>query len=366
MTLMHCRGTNWPETLARIVVFLRCGGLALPLVLIGGCVHRPTHQSAHLIGCLWYVTPAKQTQAFDLDAEELDAIKALRMHVVVLMGSAFGATTTETSDPSEALFQAADQRRMELYVSTGSMREWWTQPDATAELARARERIQSLHRRYGRHPSFKGFYVPYETYVMWGAQRELARTLYREVAAACKAIAPTKPVMISPFFILDETQVLGDFRWATPADYTEFWIDILHDSAIDIVALQDRGEHLAYYTDAQCAPFFAAMKQACDVTGKQLWANVETGELLVDSPADYVARFGLKTHVNDPRTRPYWRGVPVEKLAAKLRFVRAYTPTAITWGYREFIRPAVSRTNHLYQDYQRLLVPETLCGKTTR
>ena len=84
----------------------------------------------------------------------------------------------------------------------------------------------------------------------------------------------------------------------------------------------------------------------------------------MDSPADCVARFGLKTHVNDPRTRPYWRGVPVEKLAAKLRFVRAYTPTAITWGYREFIRPAVSRTNHLYQDYQRLLAPETPRSET--
>lgn len=347
------------KLLAKLATWGQRGWLALFLATLVGCAHRPASQSANLIGCLWYVTPDKASHAFDLNAAELDALKALRLNVVVLMGSAFGAVPPAgASDPTEALFQAADQRQMEFYVSTGSMREWWTQPDAAAELARARERIQTLLERYGPHPSFKGFYVPYETYVMWSAQRELARTLYRDVAAACKAVAPTKPVMISPFFILDEAQVLGDFRWATPADYAEFWTDILRDSAIDIVALQDRGEHLAYYTDAQCAPFFAAMKQACAITGKQLWANVETGELLMDSPEDYVATFGLKTHVNDPRTQPYWRGVPAEKLAAKLRFVRAYTPTAITWGYREFIRPAVSRTNHLYLDYQQLLAPQ--------
>jgi hypothetical protein len=71
---------------------------------------------------------------------------------------------------------------------------------------------------------------------------------------------------------------------------------------------------------------------------------------------DYVARFGLRTHVNDPQTQPYWRGVPADKLAAKLRFVRAYTPTAITWGYREFIRPASGRgSTNLYADYRAML-----------
>ncbi len=359
MMPMNCPDTGFRKLLARRATWRQRGWLALFLITLVGCVHHPTNPSAHLVGCLWYVTPDKASHGFDLNAAELDALKALRMNVVVLMGSAFGAVPPAgLSDPTETLFQAADQRRLEFFVSTGAMSHWWGQPDAAAELARARERIQTLQERYGQHSSFKGFYVPYETYVMWGAQRELARTLYREVAAACKVVAPAKPVMISPFFILDEAQVLGDFRWATPADYAEFWTDILRDSAIDIVALQDRGEHLACYTDAQCAPFFAAMKQACVVTGKQLWANVETGELLVDGLEDYVAQFGLKTHVNDPRTQPYWRGVPAEKLAAKLRFVRAYTPTAITWGYREFIRPAVSRTNHLYPDYQQLLAPQ--------
>jgi len=331
--------------------------LAVLILLVCGCAHFSANRQASLIGCLWYVTPGKHPASFDLNSAELDAIQGLKMGLVVLNGPWLGTEMTAgDSDPAENLFAEGDRRHLEFFVDTGALPNWWVQPGPATELARARQRIRLLHQRYGRHPSFHGFYVPYETYVMWGAQRELTRTLYREAAAACKAVAPNKPVLISPFFILDDQHLLGDFRWATPAEYAGFWTGILRDSAIDIVALQDRGEHLSYYTDEQCAPFFAAMKRACDATGKRLWANVETGELAVDSPADYVARFGRKTHVNDRRTRAYWRGVPAEKLAAKLRFVRAYTPTAITWGYQQFIRPSRgSHSPNLYQTYREVL-----------
>lgn len=340
---------------------MRVSALAVVVVLlfgVSGCAHMHSSRHADLIGCLWYVSPGKQHDTLDLDAAELDAIQGLGLRLVVLNGPWVGtAVAAGGSDPAEKLFAEGDRRHLEFFVDTGDMANWWVQADPGAELARARERIQLVYRRYGHHPSFKGFYVPYECYVMWDAQRALTRTLYWEVAAACKAVAPNKPVMISPFFIIDDQHALGDFRWATPAEYAEFWTDVLQDSAIDIVALQDRGEHLSYYTDEQCAPFFAAMKQTCDATGKQLWANVETGELAVDSPADYIAKFGRKTHVNDPSTQPYWRGVPAEKLEAKLRFVRAYTPTAITWGYREFVRPTSSpNSTNLYQAYRGVLM----------
>lgn len=326
-------------------------------LFVSGCAHLPTKGPAKLVGCLWYVAPSTNSAGFDLDPAELDAIQALGMRLVVLNGPWLGQPIAAgTADPTEKLFAEGDRRGLDFLVDTGAMPNWWVQPEPAAELARARERIASLHRRYGHHPSFRGFYVPYEVYVMWGAQRELTLTLYREAAATCKAIAPNKPVMISPFFILDERRVLGDFRWATPPEFEEFWREVLFGSAIDIVALQDRGEHLSCYTDEQCAPFFAAMQRACAATGKTLWANVETGELAVDSLEDYAARFGPKTHVNDPRTQPFWRGMPPAKLAAKLRFVRSYTPTAVTWGYREFIRPTRGGSStHLYSDYREVL-----------
>lgn len=317
-------------------------------------------RQAELIGCLWFVAPAPKQEGFNLNSAELDAIESLGMRLVVLNGPWIGqhGDSSGEDDPTELLFAEGDRRRLEFYVDTGAMASWWLQPDATEELARAGKRIEHLQRQYGHHRSFKGFYVPYETYVMWGAQRELARGLYRKVAAACKTAAPSKQVMVSPFFLLDDQQLLGDYRFATPSEYEEFWTEVLRDSAIDIVSLQDRGEHLSYFTDEQCAPFFAAMKRACDATGTELWANVETGELAVDSSDDYVAKFGRKTHVNDPRTEPFWRGVPAKKLAAKLRLVGRYTPTAITWGYREFIRPSADdKSEGLFQEYQKILAP---------
>jgi Domain of unknown function (DUF4434) len=337
----------------------RVFGVLLLATLVPGCTSvQPTDRAA-LVGCLWAVSPGPKPGTLDLSPAELDAIQGLGMTVMVLNGTLIGQPLSPgANDPAEKLFEEGDRRGLSFFVDTSASPAWWTHADPAPELARARARIHLLQARYGRHKSFHGFYVPYELYVMWGAQRELIRTLYREVAACCKSVAPEKPVMISPFFILDNQGLLGDFRWATPEEYQTFWTDVLREAPVDIVALQDRGEHLSYYTDAQCAPFFAAMKNACAATGKQLWANVETGELEVASPADYVARFGRKTHVNDPKTRPYWRGVPADKLAAKLRFVRHYSRTAITWGYHEFVRPSLGpAAAKLYAEYKALLGP---------
>ncbi len=324
-----------------------------------GCASlKPTDRAA-LVGCLWAVSPGLKPGTLNLTPTELDAIQGLGMSVVILNGDRIGQPAPQNAnDPAEKLFEEGDRRGLSFFVDTSALPAWWTRSDPAPELARARERIGRLHARYGHHKSFKGFYVPYELYVMWGDQRELIRTLYREVATYCKSVAPEKPVMISPFFILDNQGLLGDFRWATPNEYQAFWTEILREAPVDIVALQDRGEHLSYYTDDQCAPFFAAMKSACAATGKQLWANVETGELEVAGPEAYAMRFGRKTHVNDPKTRPYWRAISGDKLMAKLRFVRRYSQTAITWGYREFVRPSLGPgAAELYAEYKARLVP---------
>lgn len=332
---------------------------AVCMGLMAACSLPKNPDRAALAGCLWFVSPGPRSGTLDLNSDELNSLQALGMRLVVLNGPIIGQSLEPVADdPAVKLFKEGDRRHLAFFVDTCAAADWWTHPNPAGEIARARERIHRLHDRYGHHPSFHGFYVPYEAYVMWGAQREHIHTLYREVSALCKQVAPMKPVLISPFFILDQQGVLGDFRWATPDEYHSFWSEILRDSSIDIVALQDRGEHLSYYTDDQCAPFFEAMKTACESNGKRLWANVESGELEVASPEDYVARFGLKTHVNDPRTQSSWRGVPPDKLMAKLVFVRRYTTTAITWGYREFVRPSLGSSQAvLYNEYKSRLVP---------
>ncbi len=97
------------------------------------------------------------------------------------------------------------------------------------------------------------------------------------------------------------------------------------------------------------------MKAACDATDTALWANIESGELEVASVDAYVKRFGLKTHVNDPRTAPCWRAVPAARFKAKLEFAGQFTGTAVTWGYQEFLRPGNGpEADAAYAAYQAL------------
>ncbi len=315
---------------------LVCCGLLL--VCAGGCASVVLRdKGAGLSGTLWWLTPDDLALSASAWEEELDHLQALGIDTIILNGPYAGP---EGGTAFDALLERLDARGLRVYLDTLSAPHWWTLEAAGEEARRASDRAAALQQAYGHYASFTGFYIPYECYVMWGPQGALVRDLYVGVSEGCKAAAPKKPVMISPFFRLDEECYLGDFQWASPEEYAAFWRDILSASSIDIVALQDSGEHLSCYTLAQRRPFFEAMAQACSATGTLLWANVESGELDVASLEDYVARFGLKTSVNSPETQPFWRAVPAEKFRAKLSLAQEYTDTAITWGYREFLRPS--------------------------
>ena len=286
-------------------------------------------------------------------------MEALGIRLLVVNGPFAGEEPPPgTTDPMEAFLAEADRRGLSIYLDTLSAPNWWTLTNPAPEVARARIRVAALARRYGKHSSFTGFYIPYELYVMWDAQADLITTLYREVSAACKRAAPDKAVMISPFFILDQAGDLGSFRWASPAEYQQFWTALLKQTQVDIVALQDSGEHLSCYTLDERRPFLAAMKTACESAGKKFWINVEVAELGVESLPAYTNRFGYKTHVNDPKTAQAWRAVPPDKLRQKLELAGDYTDTTISWGYQQFIRPALGpEAERLHEAYRALLMP---------
>ncbi len=307
----------------------------------------PSHaetEPARLAGAFWWMSAADAQRSQEAWRTELDQMQALGMDLLIISVAGVPDTPAAGPDspkaePLKGFFDEADRRGLRIFINTESMANWWGETDAAPELARAEKYIGNLAALYRAHKSFHGWYVPYELYMFWGRQEELVQTLYREVAKRCKA-AVDKPVLISPFFILDQAQKLGSFQWASAEEYEAFWTGVLRQAPVDIVALQDSGEHLSCYTLEERKPFFMAMKAACAATGKTFWANIESGELEVKSSDDYVARFGLKTPVNDPSTGPSWRAVPASKFKEKLQFAGEFTVTAITWGYQEFIRPA--------------------------
>lgn len=336
-------------------------GVLLTILLSTGCQHirtSPSRPAARLVGTLWWMSPDDLNRPITAWQTELDQLQALGIRVMVLNGPFVGDNPPAGKpDPMETFFVEADRRGLSIYVDTLTAPNWWTLTNPAPEIARARARVEALARRYGKHPSFTGWYLPYELYVFWDAPAELITTLYREISAACKQVSPAKPVMISPFFILDQAGYLGSFRWASPAEYQQFWTALLKQTQVDIVALQDSGEHLSCYTLDQRRPFLAAMKAACATARKKFWINIEVGELGVESLSDYTNRFGYKTSVNDPRTAAAWRGVAPDKLRQKLELAGDYTDTAISWGYQQFIRPALgSEAQHFHEAYRSMLV----------
>ena len=365
MAVMHYQMVQVEKTRSRMAIQPHLGltAILLSLVLLLGCRgHLPlrvnekprTPPAAKLIGTLWWLAPS-ELGISDTWKDELDQMQALGFHTLVINGPALREPGPDVTgpDPIAIFFDEADRRGLSIFVDTLAAHEWWLITDPAPEIERARTRIEALAHRYGEHRSFAGWYIPYELYVMWDKQAELVHTLFREISAVCKKETPSKRVLISPFFILDRDGYLGNHRWATPETYQAFWTDLLRRSQVDIVALQDSGEHLSCYTSEQRRPFFSAMKGACDAAGKTLWANLELGELNVESFEDYTNRFGYKTHVNDPITESAWRGVPAEKLRRKMELAGEFTDTAISWGYQQFIRPSLgSNAASFYKTYQ--------------
>lgn len=338
---------------------ITCGVLCLTL-LATACqrIQPPTARPpARWVGTLWWMSPGDLNRPIAAWQRELDELQALGIRLLVLNGPYVGESPPEgTAGPLESFLAETDRRGLSVYLDTLAAPNWWTLPDPTPEIARARTRIETLANHYGHHPSFTGWYLPYELYVMWGAPAELIADLYREISLACKQVSPDRRVMISPFFLLDQSGQLGSFRWATPGEYQEFWTRLLEPTRIDIVALQDSGEHLSCYSLEQRRPFLAAMQAACATTRRQFWINVEVGELEVASLTDYTNRFGYQTHVNDPRTATAWRAVPPAKLREKLELAGEYSDTAISWGYQQFIRPSLGpEAKHIYDSYRTLL-----------
>jgi len=306
--------------------------------LSAGC----SSAGSRLDGCLYAMDDTATRWSAEQWRQEVAFMRRAGFRHVIACRPAHAALSTrptEVLDGFDRFIAACEHTDMRVYLSLWSHPVWYARWNLREELDTNATAIERLATRYAGHPSFAGWYIPHEIYVLWDEKAAFIRDLYAELSRMCKSRTPGAKVLLSPFFILDREGCLGDFRFAEPAEYEAFWYDLLRQTSIDIVALQDSGEHLSFYTLDDRRPFFAAMKQACDRAGKMLWANVETGELHTDGYEDYVRRFGRKTHVNDPRTRSAWRPVPAAKLHAKVRFAHQFTNTTITWGYREYWDP---------------------------
>lgn len=291
---------------------------------------------------------------------ELDEEKAIGFNLLWLANVASALDDATQPDPLLQLLDLCAARGVEVILDVGGTPAWFSELDLAKETAAAGRNIERISERYGSHPAFFGWYLPQEIYVAWDAFGAYVESLYRALSELCKKAQPYKPVTLSPFFILDQDQVFGNFRYAPPQEYGEYWARLLRTGGIDIVMLQDSGEHFSYVTDEQRRPFFAAMQAAAKEAGARFWGNVETAEFECPSVEEYIRRYG-RVHHGTVKDAP-WRPVPLDRLVGKLELAARHTERIVTWGYVELCRPSLGPSARAwyeaYQGHYKTLQPK--------
>lgn len=117
--------------------------------------------------------------------------------------------------------------------------------------------------RYGKHPAFAGFYIPYE---IWDAsftetQTAQIRELLATIGHACRQMAPGKPVLLAPFFA----------GLLPPERFEQLWQSLLKERPVDVVALQDGVGARGWDEEIEkrVPPYFSAMRRQCRGTARR-------------------------------------------------------------------------------------------------
>lgn len=234
-------------------------------------------------------------------AAELADLRSLRMSRLILQWSANsnddragglktatyptalpGYAHTTATDVVGRTLTAADAAGVDVWVGLTVSDAWWRVYATDArwlgdEATTARAVARELWDRYHHHPSFRGWYLPFEVdnvnFAGPGDADNLT-TFYRAVVGELRAIDADLPVAIAPFFNAVDTQSPG---WQSPTAWGHLWSRILRQVDVDVIALQD-GVGAGHATPAQLSDWFAAMREAITAAGSAalLFADTET------------------------------------------------------------------------------------------
>lgn len=271
-------------------------------------------------------------------AKELDAMRTAKMRTIILQWTqADGKNLFDPPDPFPTILDLAHQRGMKVVFGLRYDGRWWSEwgnaeylrEEAKESVALARE----VHRRYGKHPAFAGFYIPYE---LWDGsftdvQVENLREMLRAIGSACRQIAPGEPVMLAPFFA----------GLLSPERFEQLWLSLLQDKPVDVVALQDGVGARGWdeQIEQRVPPYFAAMQRACKRRGVELWCDLECFRLTNNNPV-----------------RPAFAPASAERILRQLKAVSPYVKRVVTFDFYHYMSPYRGEAQKaLYEGYLSLV-----------
>jgi hypothetical protein len=179
-------------------------------------------------------------------------------------------------DMLENALTAADNIGISVRMGLGFNGDWWNKnaSDAAwlqAEVNTNKAIINEIVAKYGSHPSFKSWYIPYE-FSQFTARTTTTQTnlnnFFKQIVVEIDA-KKSGDVMVAPFYN-------GKFSWMTPvSSWSTMLQNILKGTGVDIIALQD-SVGAGYNTLTQVTSLFSYSKKAASAIGMKLYADTET------------------------------------------------------------------------------------------
>jgi len=187
-----------------------------------------------------------------------------------------GYTQSTQHDVVKRALETADASGAQVYLGLQINDDWWTnyisnKPWLENEAKVANALADDLWKRYGRHESLTGWYLPFEVDNVASTPAEWNNLVafYRTVGNHLHKLTPGKPIVIAPFF--NPTADLSPSQWES------MWEYVLKRSPIDVLALQD-GVGASHVTKAQLPEWFGAVRIAIDNSRSsvEFWSDTET------------------------------------------------------------------------------------------
>lgn len=149
---------------------------------------------------------------------------------------------TPPVDLVELFLSLADKYDLKFYFGLYDSGHYWDTGDLKHEIEDNKFVIDEVWKKYGHHPSFKGWYLSMEI-----SRRTIGATdAFRSLGSMCKAVSNNLPTLISPWIdgkkaVLAASTDLDKKDSVSVAEHEKEWNEIfsgLH-GAVDAVAFQD-------------------------------------------------------------------------------------------------------------------------------
>jgi len=296
------------------------------------------HPSSH-DGDHWNAQTAKFTAS--QWGAKIQEMTGLGMDTLVLMSVAVGGKALYGSktmknrlelacpDPLEAVLSSADETGAKVYLGVGFFQENTGDVRAEGDIQRLNREVPlELAERYGRHPSFYGWYLPVEEGIKGHyseAYLEYANTLSRHCQAAAR-----KKVLIAPYgtrHVIPDAKFVGQLK-SLETDYIAYQDEI----GVEKTRVEELDQ------------IYANLKKVHDEAGVPLWADMEV--------------FRFEGKVYDSALLP----APFERVQRQLGILSGYCEKILCYQSLGLMNPPDSRAlaGHpssvkLYGDYAQWL-----------